>query len=285
MDQARAIAEGRTLGGWTFESLASAAGVSSRTVLRAEQGVRIKKASLERICEALGIDPESLDTPDGTDGEDDLKVETQAPGTAPAVDGISRPGDGRRAFLRRLPAAFAVATTATLAMLAGNALLVMTATERTPAMHIAGEASAIRAVARYANALADGATDVKPLRGFTVESCRSGASMLERIRWTLAPACGTRTIRIESYADVPGTALLAVGPVSRGFASHVVRRLSADPAVGWSVAMSTEPSPRGVAWFDPTRTSSAQLPTPPGDIEDNWLFLRLRSASSESPNR
>jgi transcriptional regulator with XRE-family HTH domain len=281
MDQAKAIAEGRTLGGWTFESLASAAGVSSRTVLRAEQGVRIKKASLERICEALGIDPGSLDTPVGTDGGD-LKVEAQAPETALTADGRSRPGDGRRAFLRRLPAAFAVATMATLAMLAGNALLVMTATARTPAMHIAGEASAIRAVARYANALADGATDVRPLRGFSVQSCRSGASMLERIRWTLAPACGTRTIRIESYADTPGTALLAIGPVSRGFASHVVRRLSADPAVGWSVAMSSEPSPRGVAWFDPTRTASTQLPSPPGDIEDNWLFLRLRSASSES---
>jgi transcriptional regulator with XRE-family HTH domain len=282
MEQAKAIAEGRTLGGWTFESLASAAGVSSRTVLRAEQGVRIKKESLKRICEALGIDPGSLDPPAEADGGDDRKVEARDPETDRTADGGLRLEDARRAVLRRLPAAFTVATLTTLAMIAGNALFVLKVTERTPAMHIAAEASAIRAVARYANALAEGATDVKPLRGFSVQNCRSGASMLERIRWTLAPACGTRAIRIESYADAPGIALLTVGPVSRGFANHVVRRLSADPAVGWSVAMSSEPSPRGVAWFDPTRTASAQLPTPPGEIEDSWLFLRLRSASSES---
>ncbi|WP_408903415.1 helix-turn-helix domain-containing protein [Methylobacterium radiotolerans] len=284
MKQAQAIAEGRTQGGWTFESLASAAGVSSRTILRAEQGVRIKPASLKRICDALGIDPKDLDAPSG-DGEGfDPGDDAPSPFAERAASETPSPGAWHRACLRRLPGALAMATITTLATVAGNALFVMSATERTPAMHLAAEAAAIRAVARYANALADGASDVKPLRGFTVETCQSGASMLERIRWTLAPTCRMRTVRIESYSNSPATTLV-VGPVSRGFAGHVARRLSAAPSTEWSVAMSSAPSPRGAAWFDPMQASAGQLPNPPGESEETWLFLRMRSSSNEGTIR
>lgn len=279
MDQSKAISDGRTAGGWTFESLAATAGVSSRTVLRAEQGKRIKPDSLRKICGALKIDVALLEPASDVDSPDDGREDEVAP--SGVVDAHARTASLRSAISRLLPGAMLMAAMSTLAIAAGNAMFVTAAMVGTPTTEIAAEAAAVRAVARYVNALAEGVGDAKPLRGFAVELCDPGASVVDRLLWTLSPMCETRTIRVEREVDPSGASRISIGPVGSGFTAQVARRLTAAPSVRWSVGMGTGPSPLGIAWFDPIETAGGQIPRPPGHSA-SWLFVRIPSSNVAS---
>jgi transcriptional regulator with XRE-family HTH domain len=60
VDQATAIQDGRARLKMSQEHLASAAGISARTVVRAESGFRVSGESLRSICAVLGLDSASI---------------------------------------------------------------------------------------------------------------------------------------------------------------------------------------------------------------------------------
>lgn len=285
MDQAEAISEGRSRGGWTLESLAAAAGVSSRTVLRAKQGARVKPDSLRRICRVLDLDPEQLVPDPAADEKPAAESEPLAP--VPPVEAADGPpaGAALRAFLSQLPAAVGVSALFLLAMGIGNALFVSAVTTKTPTLQLAEEAAAVRAVARYANALAGGADSAKPLPGYVVERCEPEGGILSRILWTVAPTCRTESLRIERSAGAGGSVEIVAGPVGRDFGGHVLRRLSFDPAVRWEAAFGSGPASRSLAWFDPRAVAAAELPRPPGEASATWLNVRMVPTPTKSASR
>ncbi len=66
VDQATAIQDGRARLKMSQEHLASAAGISARTVVRAESGFRVSGESLRGICAVLGLDSASLAPVEGS---------------------------------------------------------------------------------------------------------------------------------------------------------------------------------------------------------------------------
>ena len=313
VDQAFAIQDGRARLKLSQEHLASAAGISARTVVRAESGFRVSGESLRNMCAVLGLDSGAIapvkDDPGAAAAAD------EAPATPDGTEADAEPGGGPLGMAEATASMSVIRTRWDRLLALGRTPIKQLPWHRLLAMHRAQvfsvlaipmaisclwcwtpiinkvtipsdtgrwmmEATASRATAAYLNAIAAGRQAARP-PALSYFACGEVENPNSPFRMLLATedGCGfTRhEILIETVRPPDGTVQTIVGPVGREFGRDLARRLSGDPAVGWKVAYATGRQARGLAWFDPREVPTQDLPRPP-DARSTWVYVTMSKA-------
>jgi transcriptional regulator with XRE-family HTH domain len=270
---------------WTQAQLAAAAGVSPRTVIRAEAGGDATAETLMALCAALGIDSGSLPSGGGErEGIAPAEAETpQDPIPPVEIEPAAPHGRPFKRMAALVGLAFLCATSwhiswaATLAWNARDMPTLRASYDATVARHLARDLmAASRAVATgtpedggtwdglFRNRLSWGFPDC-PNLGF-----------LQLATWDKGAACPTRhePTRISVRAAGPTLVDVAVGPLLPQSLNALARMLPRDPRLKVTAAYSTlaQPPQWGLLQFDPAALAVGHIPPP----SQGQAYLQIR---------
>ncbi len=273
----------------TQEVLASAAGVSSRTVIRAERGDEISVENLRAICSVLGLDAMELVRRPDTEPAGGA-VESVAAGAAPIHMRLA--ALGAKVFPRLATWRFSVAAILMLvpAYAGTDYALEWVSTHFRPWEFADRQVSTVRGtlvagrvnvvLSRLSAGVAPTPSDMGPNWDFGGGRACYTPLMTERLigrTETCARTGGPRIdVRMLGTHDVD----FVVGPVDGAFLEAFALQLAAPPGIALRVAVSADAAtvPSGAFWFDPRGIDPRRLPS----IGGRTPFLNVRISRAEA---